>query len=221
MQIAEDIKRKYGRDSAIIPNGVILPQISKSDDVLRKFDLVGGKYVLSVGRLVPEKGFHDLIEAFKELKSEEWRLVIVGGADHKDDYSLGLREKARKYDDVILTGFLTGKPLQELYTHAGLFVLPSYYEGLPIALLEAMSYGLSCIASDIPANREVGLPEERFFNVGDIRTLIERIEQFIRRPLSKEERNKQIIQVGERYDWEKVAEQTFEVYRKVCERKNR
>jgi len=92
--------------------------------------------------------------------------VIVGRADHEDSYSLRLKAVARSNANVILTGFLTGKPLQELYTHAGIFVLPSYHEGLPIVLLEAMSYGLSCIASGIRANRNIPLGEDRFLSLG-------------------------------------------------------
>jgi alpha-maltose-1-phosphate synthase len=102
--------------------------------------------------------------------------VIVGDADHEDRYSKDLKEKAAGTPGIILTGFLSGNPLQELYNHAGLFVLPSYYEGLPIVLLEAMSYGLSCIVSDIPANREVGLPEESYFKAGDINAVAEKIK---------------------------------------------
>jgi len=116
-----------------------------------------------VGRLVPEKGFHDLIDAFNKLQAfnfqkkiqntkhsiEGLKLVIVGDADHPDNYSMNVKKMADENSNVILTGILTGEKLQELYSHAGLFVLASYYEGLPIVLLEAMSYGLPCIVSDI------------------------------------------------------------------------
>jgi glycosyltransferase involved in cell wall biosynthesis len=99
----------------------------------------------------------------------------VGKADHEDRYSRSLKKKADNTKNIILTGYLTGKPLQELYSHDGLFVLPSYYEGLPIVLLEAMSYGLSCIASDIPANKNVGLDNDRFFKAGDVNAIAAKI----------------------------------------------
>lgn len=213
--IAQNVRQKYKRKVAIIPNGVAIPQILKSETALKKFDLEKRKYILAVGRFVPEKGFHDLINAFYKLYTKNWKLVIVGKADHEDKYSLELKKKARENPSVILTGFLTRQSLQELYSHAGLFVLPSYYEGLPIALLEALSYGLSCIVSDIPANREVKLSESRFFKTGDIQELTGKIDNFINNPLSEEEKSRQISATAEQYNWEKISDMTLLVYNKV------
>lgn len=214
-RIAEDVRRKYGRHSTVIHNGVIIPQPSNSDEILKKYGLMKGKYVLSVGRLVPEKGFHDLIEAFTKIRLEGWMLVIAGGADHADAYSFGLKEKASRTNNVVMTGFLSGKPLQEIYSHAGLFVLPSYYEGLPIALLEAMSYGLSCIASDIPANRIAGLEEGRYFVVSNIMALSAKIMQFIDTPFTHEQKVRQLKMVADKFDWNKIAEETLKIYESV------
>ncbi len=216
--IAEHIKKLYGRDIHHIPNGVVVPRKLSSDGVLKELGLKKNRYIFALGRFVPEKGFHDLIRGVKGLgarlqgggeggsrlkalgsrvegggdRGGDWKLVIGGRADHENGYSRGLEKEARNNKDIILTGFLTGEPLEELYSHAGLFVIPSYYEGLPIVLLEAMSYGLSCIASDIPANREVGLSEDRFFTPGDVEGLAEKIREFIDRPLSEEEKKRQI-----------------------------
>jgi glycosyltransferase involved in cell wall biosynthesis len=148
----------------------------------------------------------------RQLTTDEWKLVIVGRADHEDRYSIELKEKAVKNSDIILTGFLTGEPLRELYSHAGLFVLPSYYEGLPIVLLEAMSYGLSCIASDIPANRNVELSENRFFKAGDNKALALKIKEFIDKHLTEDEIRRQINMIAKKYNWEKIAEKTLDVY---------
>lgn len=229
--IADHIKKKYNKDATVIPNGVIIPQIRQSDTILRKYDLTKGKYILSVGRFVPEKGFHDLIDAFNylqletrnakpetqnaQLLIESWKLVIVGRADHEDKYSVDLKEKANQNSNIVLTGFLTGEPLQEIYSHAGLFVLPSYYEGLPIVLLEALSYGLSCIVSDIPANREVELSNDRFFKAGHIELLAAKMREFVNKPLSNKEKTRQINMIKERYDWEKIAVKTVAVYKKI------
>lgn len=94
-------------------------------------------------------------------------------------------------------------------------MLPSYYEGLPIVLLEAMSYGLSCIVSDIPANRNVELSLERYFKPGDVQGLADKIKEFIAKPLSLEEQNKQARMIAENYNWDKIAEKTLEVYENV------
>lgn len=231
--IAAHVRKKYHRDVTVIPNGVAISEVLQTDDILKKYALTRGKYLLSVGRFVPEKGFHDLIDAFNQLSlfnsgsqapktecfADNWKQVIVGRADHEDKYSLYLKEKARKNNDIVLTGFLTGKHLQELYSHAGLFVLPSYYEGLPIALLEAMSYGLSCIASDISANRNVELSEDRFFKAGSILSLVEKIKRFANEPFSEEEKRKQIAMVAQMYNWEKIAKKTMEIYTTIIKRK--
>lgn len=221
--IADNIKRKFHKEATVIPNGVIMPEILQSTKTLRKYNLNKKKCILSVGRFVPEKGFHDLIDAFNQLQTLNsvfqtgiWKLVIVGEADHPDKYSLELKQKAKISKNIMLTGFMTGKPLKELYSHAGLFVLPSYYEGLPIVLLEAMSYGLSCIASDIPGNRNVLLPEDRYFKVGDIEGLSEKIKEFVDKQLTAEEKRKQLDLISQRYNWKRIADMTLGVYQRVA-----
>ena len=191
--IADHIKNRYQKNAIVIPNGVLLPDILQSNDSLLKYGLTKGNYILAVGRFVPEKGFHDLITAFNQIRHVEcinpehkdlqqtnhWKLVIIGEADHEDAYSINLKTQAKENSNIILTGFLTGKPLQELYSNAGIFVLPSYYEGLPIVLLEALSYGLSCIASDIPANKNVKLSTDRYFKAGNTIALAQKIKTFL------------------------------------------
>lgn len=141
--------------------------------------------------------------------------MIAGDADHQDDYSKGLKDQARQTPNVVLTGFQKGQSLQELFSCAGLFILPSYHEGLPIVLLEAMSYRLSCIVSDIPANREVDLGHDRYFAPGDIEGIAAKIREFIEKPLDAKERESQIEYIRENFDWEKIAEKTLEVYKDV------
>jgi len=208
------IKNKYGKDATVIPNGAQAALISQDDGEIRKYGLTKGKYILCVGRFVPEKGFHDLVRAFEHIR--DYKLVMVGESDHPDKYSMGLKERAKSNNSIILTGFLTGEPLRQLYSHAGLFVLPSYHEGLPIVLLEAMSYGLSCIASDIPATRELGLRSERLFKAGDVFATAAKIREYIDRPIKDEEKKKQIDTISERYNWENIADRVFEVYREVA-----
>lgn len=222
--IAAEVFKKYQREAVVIPNGVALPEIKTSEDSLGRYGLRKGQYFLAVGRFVPEKGFHDLVEAFNRRRdfagsreSDSWKLVIVGDADHESEYSRRLREVAGGNGDIILTGFLGGQPLQELYSHAGLFVLPSYYEGLPIVLLEALSYGLPCLLSDIPANRavEIDLPEERYFHPGDITDLGRKLAEFVSRPGPDNERQAFAQRIKEIYDWKKTAQKTMEVYTSI------
>ena len=224
-QIAQDVEKKFRRKTHVIPNGVEAAQpdqAEQADEILRTHGLERGKYILAVGRFVPEKGFGELIEAFKiasgvlrPRNDGSWKLVITGDADHEDAYSRKLKEQAARNPGVVLTGFLSGVPLKEIYAHAGLFVLPSHYEGLPIVLLEALRYGLSCVVSDIPANRDVGLTEERYFKPGDVQGMAEKIGEFVSRPLSKTEREFQAQLVARKFNWDRIAEQTFQVYQKI------
>lgn len=213
--IATDLTNKYGRTSTVIPNGVEIPTPSKSTVSLEEFGVDKQRYFLAVGRFVPEKGFHDLIDAFNTIRVDGWKLVIAGKADHEDSYSKALKEKAAKNPDIVLTGFIKGIPLQELYSHAGVFVIPSYYEGLPIVLLEALSYGLPCIASSIPANRNVKLSDRNFFKMGDVKELGEKLIEFADRPMTDDERCAQIAMVENEYNWDKIGEKTLKVYERA------
>lgn len=216
--IIEDIIRKrYHRASNLIYNGVTLPRQSDIFDFLTQLGTEPGKYVLAVARFVPEKGLHDLITAFMAIQGD-YQLVIAGDADHETEYSRRLRQMAAKNDRIILTGYITGETLNQVYTYARLFVLPSYHEGLPITLLEAMSYGLPVLVSDIPANKEVGLPPDKYFRCGDVPHLTQKMIALLARDSSEEERQEMRKQVAERYNWDRIAEQTIKVYEKVAQR---
>jgi glycosyltransferase involved in cell wall biosynthesis len=207
------MQEKHGADATYIPNGVILPDKIPSGPLLNTFGLTEGRYILAVGRLVPEKGFHDLIKAFSILDCE-WKLAIVGDADHEDAYSLALKAKAKNIPNVVMTGFQKGEALGELYSNAGLFVLPSYHEGLPIVGLEAMSYKLPMILSDISANREIAEPQE-LFPVGDIEALANKIRTFLDRPELETIHKIQIRQherLEQEFDWDQIAKKTNAVY---------
>lgn len=213
--IGGEIKSQYKRDVHVIPNGFEMPEILETKDTLKKYSLVSSRYILAVGRFVPEKGFDDLVDAFGRIHQHDWKLVIVGSADHEGRFSRRLKKKAGRRSNVVLTGVLKGKPLGELYSHAGLFVLPSYYEGLPLVLFEAMSYGLSCLASDIPGNRYASLPEENYFKAGDIRQLSNKIWMHISDPLSFGQRVHQVEKFKHDHNWDEIALKTLEVYRKA------
>ena len=161
-----------------------------------------------MGRFVPEKNFHQLINAFSELNRHDYKLVLAGDADHEDDYSRSLKQQGEK-NGVVLTGFIKGEKLYSLLTHAYAFVLPSSHEGLPISLLEAMSYDLPVLVSDIPANLEVGLPHEFYFPVGNEEKLVEKLEELIDKTPIK------CKYPLENYRWENIAKETIKVYEKI------
>ena len=209
--IANLVRDKHGVSSALIPNGVVLPELPAANETLTKFNLVSGKYVLLVSRLVPEKRHLDLIAAFQLAQLADWKLVIVGGADHPDAYQREVIDQAAAAG-VVMTGFQRGLALQTLYAHAGLFVLPSSHEGLPIAMLEALSYGLPVLASDIPANLEVGLAATNYFPLGDIAAMSKHIQQLTQAPLNMTARKEIRTWVTQRYNWNDIANKTLAVY---------
>jgi glycosyltransferase involved in cell wall biosynthesis len=215
-EIKNMLENKYGRiDLEFISNGVKILKPLPPGDTLKKYNLEPKRYIFTVSRFVPEKGLHDLITAYAEINKPKFKLVISGDADHETDYSKSLKIKAKTIDGVVLTGLVFGKALQELYSNAGLFVLPSYYEGLPIALLEALSYGLPILVSDIPQHREIPLPEFRYFKVGNICELAQKIVELYDLGISDEEKQRYFNLINEKYNWEKIAEKTFEVYKSI------
>lgn len=209
------VRNKHARESTLIPNGVVLPVLPDTTGMLSAFGLEAGRYALLVSRLVPEKRHLDLIEAFRRAALPGWKLAIVGASDHPDAYVKQVLDAAAATPGVVCTGLQTGQALRELYAHAGIFVLPSSHEGLPIAMLEALSYGLPVVASDIPANMEVGLPAGHYFPLGDVDALAARLGEFAAQPLTVEARDARRAWVSERYDWHDIARRTLAVYRAV------
>ncbi|MGF1906869.1 glycosyltransferase family 4 protein [Aliivibrio salmonicida] len=209
--INDIIKSKYNRhDAHLVYNGVNLPTPlpqEKIDAVLTQFTLTENNYLVAVGRLVEEKGFHDLISAY-EKANIDIPLVIMGDTDHPTPYSEQLKAQAKHVDGVIMTGFLKGEQLQSIFSKAKAFVMPSYHEGLPIALLEAMSYSLPAIVSNIPANLEVKLSPESYFPVGDIDSLTTAL---INHSIGSES-NVNYSQYLAHYDWHKIAGKTMAIY---------
>jgi len=209
--IRDQLRQKYGRESIYIPNGVTLPEIPAPGNLLTRLGLEPRGYILAVGRFVPEKGFHDLLEAFAEVPGE-MRLVIAGDADHEDEYSRTLKARAGRDKRVVLTGFITGRDLAEIYAHARFFVLPSYHEGLPLVLLEALSYGLPTLVSAIPANLEVIGDSAYSFPPGDVGSLRQKLCSLGTQPWDQDwsEHTKTLLR--EKYNWDKIAEATLETY---------
>jgi len=209
--LATDLKRRFPRAAAkicFIPNGANHVNEAKSEagsggDLLARYGLDKNRYIIAVGRLVPEKGFHDLIEAFKSADLD-CKLVIVGDADHMDRYSDHLRHQAS--ETIVFTGFVTHDVLQGLLQNASLFVLPSYNEGLPIAALEAAVAGVPLLLSDIEPNCDLGLRPENYFSTGNVDELRHKIVQDHR--LYRVDRDR----ILQQYNWDLVATETAKLY---------
>ena len=152
--VQDYFKETYGRETHFIPNGVNRPQIREASLITDKFGLKKDSYILFLGRLVPEKGIRYLIEAFKNVKTDK-KLVIAGGSSDTDSFMEELKDLAKGDDRILFTGFVQGAMLDELYSNAYIYTLPSDLEGMPLSLLEAMSYGNCCLVSDIPECAEV------------------------------------------------------------------
>lgn len=205
--IQDLIARKYNRRERVhlIYNGVPKPETCDYPDYLEELGIKKGKYILGMCRFVPEKNLHHLIEAFKKLRPEDCKLVLAGDTDFEDEYSRGLKKLAKEAG-VVLTGFVKGHKLHSLLTNARCYCLPSSHEGLPIALLEAMSYHLPVVVSDIPANLEVGLPYGCYFHCGDVNTLASKLQKMIDEEYHRVQYNMAP------YDWDRIAEQVMGVY---------
>lgn len=210
------IAQRCGRTKNVhlIYNGVPEPEICDYPEYFEELGIEKGKYILGMCRFVPEKRLHDLVDAYVKLKEdgrcqmEDVKLVLAGDTDFEDDYSRGLKQKTRDYG-VVLTGFIRGRKLHSLLTNAICYSLPSSHEGLPIALLEAMSYKLPVITSAIPANLEVGLDSSCYHQVGDVDTLAAKLEAIVNKPLQR------IDYDMSKYDWDVIARQVADVYEMV------
>ncbi len=152
--VQDYFKETYGRETHFIPNGVNRPQIREAKLITDHFGLEKDSYILFLGRLVPEKGIRYLVEAFKNVKTDK-KLVIAGGSSDTDSFMEELKDLAKGDDRILFTGFVQGAMLDELYSNAYIYTLPSDLEGMPLSLLEAMSYGNCCLVSDIPECTEV------------------------------------------------------------------
>jgi glycosyltransferase involved in cell wall biosynthesis len=204
--------------SCYIPNGIRPPELTGATDCLQARGIRKNRYILAVGRITPEKGFDYLVNAFREAAPENCQLVIAGGVEGESAYFTALQKSVSGCDNIIFTGYAYGKLLAQLYSHAALFVLPSYNEGMPLVLLEAMSYGLAILASDIPANRAVNLPAAACFAAGDEKELAARIRQTM--CVCGETPERIDYRMPDSFNWTHIARQTVDVYRKMMSMEN-
>jgi glycosyltransferase involved in cell wall biosynthesis len=204
-------KDTYNRETVFIPNGVNRPKIVDAQEIMEQWGLEKDSYILFLGRLVPEKGIHYLIEAFKSIKTDK-KLVIAGGSSDTTDYMESLKEIAE--ENVIFTGFQQGQILEELYSNAYIYCLPSDLEGMPLSLLEAMSYGNCCLTSDIPECAEVVEDKAVIFKKADVTDLQEQLQKLCNEPeVVQKYKDGASDFICKKYNWDDVVARTLQLYR--------
>lgn len=204
----------YNRKTVFIPNGVNKPEIREAKEIIEKFGLVKDSYILFLGRIVPEKGIHYLIEVYKNINTEK-KLVIAGGVSDTDEYMSNLKKLANGDDRIIFTGYVQGRLLEELYSNAYVYTLPSDLEGMPLSLLEAMSYGNCVLGSDISEIVEVVEDKAVLFRNGDVSDLQEKLQGLIDNPDMVRGYKATATQcVCNKFNWDIVVNRTLDIYRK-------
>lgn len=207
-------KDTYNRETKFIPNGVNRPEIRDVDLIRDKFGLEKDSYILFLGRLVPEKGIQYLIEAFKEVHTDK-KLVIAGGSSDTDEFANELKEMASGDERIIFTGFVQGQLLDELYSNAYFYTLPSDLEGMPLSLLEAMSYGNCCLVSDIEECASVVEDRAVTFRKSDVADLKNKLQMLCdNTKLIFDYKEQAADFIFSKYDWDIVTEKTIELYQK-------
>lgn len=214
--LSENVKKYfsdiYNRETVFIPNGVMPASPVEADEIAGLYGIHKDEYILFLGRLVPEKGIKYLIQAYKELNTDK-KLVIAGGTSDSGDFLQELTDLAATDDRIIFTGFIQGRVLEELYSNAYVYVLPSDLEGMPLSLLEAMSYGNCCLTSDIPECESVLGGVGITFKQGDVQDLRDRLQQLCDEPQTVELFKVQAAEyICSRYNWDDVTTQTLQLY---------
>ncbi|MBO7711755.1 MAG: glycosyltransferase family 4 protein [Lachnospiraceae bacterium] len=211
-------REKYGRETVLIPNGIDPAEIRPACEITKQFGLAPREYILFLGRLVPEKGIHYLIKAYKKLQTDK-KLVIVGGTSDTNEYVRQLYDMAGDDPSIIFTGFQQGLIMEELYSNAYLYVLPSDLEGMPLTLLEAMNYGCCCVTSDIGECADVMDGSGFTFPRGNVEALRDTLQDLCDHPEKAEtQRGEARKVVSSKYTWEDITAQTDRLYRKLLDR---
>jgi len=212
--VQDYFQNTYGRTTRFIPNGVNKAKPRKARQITEKWGLTKDSYILYLGRIVPEKGERYLIEAFKQTKTDK-KLVIAGGSSDTQAFMDELKSLAKDDDRIIFTGFVQGEILEELYSNPYIYTLPSDLEGMPLSLLEAMSYGNCCLTSDIPECAEVVEDKALLFRKSDVSNLKEKLQNACDHPEMVETYKAQAEEfICRKYNWDDVVEKTLKLYQR-------
>lgn len=205
-------QKEYGRETSYIPNGIICPEHKEINCIKEKYGLEKDEYILFLARIVPEKGLHYLIDAFKDIATDK-KLVIAGGSSHSHDYMDQITTMSQEDSRIVMTGFVQGEILEELYSNSYIFVLPSDVEGMAVSLLEAMSYGNCCLVSDIDENMEVVQDKACSFQKGNVEDLKRKLEELLTRPdIVEKYRKESADYICGRFNWDDVVDRTICLY---------
>lgn len=204
--------REYGRETVLIPNGVNKPEVVEAKEIKDRWGLEKDGYILFLGRIVPEKGLRYLVKAYEELKTDK-KLVIACGASDTDKFVKELKEIGG--DEVIYTGFVSGRTLDELYSNCYIYCLPSDLEGMPLSLLEAMSYGDCCVVSDIDECASVVEDKAVVMKKSDVADLREKLQKLCDEPKTVQKYKDEAAEfILKKYGWDDVVERTIELYKR-------
>lgn len=224
ISVSKNLKRyyesKYRKEVFFVPIGFSPPKLLQLDQMNSKFGLEPGKYILFLNRLVPEKGIHYLIEAFKNIKRDDFKLVIAGESFQGDKYFASLRDRAKDDSRIVFTGYVTRNEVHELYTNAYLFVLPSELEGMPAVILESLSHSCPVLVSDIDECVDLIQRDGHCYGFihkkKDAADLEHQLRYLLDHPEKVDEmRRPGFDYVSRYYSWDKAVEMTYDVYKHV------
>jgi glycosyltransferase involved in cell wall biosynthesis len=210
--VQQYFKSIYDRKTVFIPNGVTRPTVKCAQLITEAYGLEKDSYILFLGRLVPEKGIKYLVSAFKNVRTDK-KLVIAGGSSDTDEFMNELREMSQEDNRITFTGFVQGQLLEELYSNAYVYTLPSDLEGMPLSLLEAMSYGNCCLTSDIPECAEVVEDKAVVFEKSNIRDLKKQLQRLCdNQVLVNKYKEEAADFICNKYSWDDVVNRTLTLY---------
>lgn len=205
-------KDTYNRDTIFIPNGVNRPEIREAKEITERFGIHKDEYILFLGRIVPEKGLRYLVEAFKQVKTDK-KLVIAGGSSDTNAFMQELKDLASGDKRILFTGFVQGRILEELYSNAYIYTLPSDLEGMPLSLLEAMSSGNCCLTSDIPECADVMEDHGVVFEKSNVDALREQMQMLCDdADMTNRYKEQATDYICQKYNWDDVVERTLAIY---------
>ncbi len=215
--LSENVKKyfmdTYNRETVFIPNGIVKHEKIEADIIKEKWGLEKDSYILYLGRIVPEKGVTYLIDAFNKIKCDK-KLVIAGGSSDTTSFFEGLIEKTKENENIVFTDFVQGKELEELYSNAYIYTLPSDLEGMPISLLEAMSYGNCCLVSDISECTEAVEDKAVHFKKSEVEDLANKLQMLCGDSKMVEKyRLDACDYICNRFNWDDIVDKTLALYK--------